>query len=191
MSAKRALFTTPSSRTKRRKATPRSKPRMSIPRSLLPETKQFSGAASVVLNTNVTCQQLTAAMTQGDRGDEFSGSKWRMLRMRIFYDFSQLSLTEGVRMSVVIPKDPNVTPSLTSAIAQWDTRSTTVLFDRLVGDDTALVTGTFDVVGPINVELNQGGTGALRNNIWIYFHSANSGTAMSSKNTFSVWYTDV
>lgn len=190
MSAKRALFTTPSRSTpKRRRITPQTRQVMRIPRSLLPETKQFIRSI-LTGTTNTAYSSIYQDMSQGDDGTQFVGTKFRMLRLRVMYDFSQLSLTEGVRMSVVIPKNPSVVPSLLSAITPWDTQQYTVLFDRIVGDDTSLVTGTFDVKGPITLEGDSSGFTPLRNNVIVYFQSASSGANLASKVNYQMWFTD-
>ncbi|CAN8138887.1 hypothetical protein THIOSC15_1210002 [uncultured Thiomicrorhabdus sp.] len=108
------------------------------------------------------------------------------------YDFSQLTLSEGVRISVVIPKDPSIAPVITDHIDPWDTQTRTVIFDRILGDSAELLAGTFDVLGPINLEGDSTGTSPLRNNVHIYVHSAANGTNLASSNniSYSMWFTD-
>lgn len=192
MSAKRALFTTPSrSTSKRRRITPQSRTVMRVPRALLPETKQFRSTGLIIPSTTDSAyHSIYAAMAQAVGGNQFVGSKFRMLRLRVMYDLSQLSLTEGLRISVVIPKNPSTTPSLSSAVDPWDTQQYTVLFDRLLGDDTSLVTGTFDVKGPITLEGDTSGVTCLRNNVYVFFYSAGNGAAIANRFEYAMWFTD-
>lgn len=189
--AKRALFTTPSRSTKRRKTmAKRGAGRFLIPRSLVPETKFHSDGVLGTSTTNYAYQSIPISILSGSGTNARVGAKIRILRMRVMYDFSQISLTEAVRISVVIPKDPSTTPALGNAITPWDTNSFTVLFDRLLGDDTALVSGTFDVKGPLNVDYASTGNTCLRNNVYVYVQSAGQAAAMRLKVTVATWYTD-
>lgn len=162
---------------------------MKIPRSLLPETKNYIGSLSNN-TTSSAYSSIPGDMSQGDDGSQFIGQKFRMTRLRVHYDFSQLPFSEACRVSVLIPKDPTTTPTGLNAVSQWDTSVYTVLHDMLLPDSPETLAGTFDVVGPINVEMNSLGTGTLRNNIWIYAHSASAGAAMAPKVTYQVWFTD-
>lgn len=184
--AKRALFTTPSRSAKRVK---RTKTVMKIPRSLLPETKNYIGTLTNTA-TSSAYSSIPLDMTQGDDGSQFLGQKFRMTRLRVNYDFSQLPFSEAVRVTVLIPKDPTTTPSILNAASQWDTSVYTVLHDMILPDAPEALAGTFDVVGPINVDMNSAGTSVLRNNIWIYCFSASAGTAMAPKVLYQLWFTD-
>lgn len=144
----------------------------------------------LVANTNDCYSSIYTYMQQGDAGEHFSGSKFRMLRLRVMYDFSQITITSAVRMSVVIPKDPSTAPVLASAVNGWDTQQYTVLFDRIVGDAAELLAGTFDVTGPITLEGTNDGITPLRNNVHVYFHSSGNGGAMGIKASIAVWFTD-
>jgi len=128
-------------------------------------------------------------MSQGDSSEQFIGSKFRLMRLRVNYDWSALTLIEAVRISVVIPKDPTTAPVLSSASRQWDTTAFTVLHDMLLPKDPAVAAGTFDVTGPINCEMNSTGTSPLRNNVYIYVHSGTNGAALATDVTYSCWFT--
>lgn len=192
MSAKRALFTTPSRSNKRRKTTKKSAP-MRIPKSLLPEMKQFT-KDGLSASTNYAYSSIYSDMTQGDDADDFIGSKFTLKRLRVIYDYSDLaaSLSEGVRISVVIPKNPSSLPTLTNHIKVWDTQQFTVLFDRILPKDASMLAGTFDVTGPIHMEGINTGTTPLRNNVHIYVHSANNGSNIGNvvRVSYQMWYTD-
>lgn len=194
LSVKRSLFQTPTRVTKRRRITPRStmsrRMPMRIPKSILPETKNFVQNNLTNTTTNICYSSIPTDMTQGDGGNEFIGKKFRVLRIRVNYDFSQLTVTEAVRFSVLINKDPSTFNLLINARDQWDTADRTILYDMILPDSPDTAAGTFDVVGPINVELNQIGNIPLRNNIIIYAHSAGNGVALAGDITYQVWYTD-
>jgi len=102
-----------------------------------------------------------------------------------------LTLTSGVRIVVSIPKDPNgavFNPS--SSILPVNTRQYTVLYDRLLPDDPSMLAGTFDVTGPINVEMNENATAVLKNNISISVYSLNQGTNLRTNTAYAMWFTD-
>lgn len=193
MSAKRALFTTPARPTKRRRAPQRTrKAPMRVPKYLLPETKQFVQTAALTSTTDYAYQFVPEAMTQGDSGAEFIGSKFRMKRMRFFYDFTQLTLTDAVRITVIIPKFPGTVNAPTSSVMPHNTNGVAVLFDRLLPDAQECLAGTFDIVGPVNVEMDNTGAVTVRNQIQIYVYSTGQGANLAPISTFRycIWYTD-
>lgn len=190
-SAKRALFQTPTRSSKRRKTSSK-KPTMRIPKSLLPETKQYVRNSLTSSTTNEGYSSIAKDMSQGSTGDDFIGSKFRVQRIRVNYDIqSSVTLTEGVRITVLIPKRAGFPPVLSPrANSQWDTHVFTVLHDLLLPDDPSTRTGTFDVVGPINVETNSADSIVMRNDIHILAHSAGAGADLASTISYAVWYTD-
>lgn len=192
MSAKRSLFTTPTRTPKRRRtASSKKSTTMKIPRSLLPETKQFIQTNSMSSVTNGAYQSIPGAMTQGDLGDDYTGSKFRIKRLRVYYDFTQLTLTDAVRISVVIPKVAGSLGLPLVNVDPWDTDSYTVLHDMLLPDAQECLAGTFDVTGPINVELNKTGL-PTRNDIFVVAVSAGSGAAIANIGVmrYCLWFTD-
>ena len=134
-------------------------------------------------------------MNQGNDSDQFIGSKFRIQRIRVNYDLTTLTLTSGFRMMLVIPKDPNVSfatsgvPIFTTS-DQVNTDEYTVLHDQLMSNDASLRAGTFDWVGPLNVEMNKAGTTCQRNNVHLFFFSDSAGTDANTQITYSVWFTD-
>lgn len=189
---KRSLFQTPTRASKRSKTSKSStkSTTMKIPRSLMPETKQYVSSILSSATTNYAYASIPSSISQGDDGNDFIGSKFRISRIRVNYDFSQLSLTSGVRVSVVIPKDPSTYPILTSTIQQWDTQTYTVLHDMILPDSPDTATGTFDVTGPINVHMSSAGSTPLRNNVYLFVYSTGNGSALQTDFSYSVWFTD-
>jgi len=188
-SVKRALFQTPTRRSKRVKTSTSMKTVMKVPKSMIPETKQYIASALAFSSSNYSYSSIPTDMSQGDSSEQFIGSKFRLMRLRVNYDWSALTLIEAVRISVVIPKDPTTAPVLSSASRQWDTTAFTVLHDMLLPKDPAVAAGTFDVTGPINCEMNSTGTSPLRNNVYIYVHSGTNGAALATDVTYSCWFT--
>jgi len=186
--AKRALFQTPTRRSKRAKTTTM-KTVMKVPKSMQPEMKQFIAGNLASAAGNSAYSSIPGDMTQGDASTQFDGSKFRVARLRVNYNWSGVTLSDAVRVSVVIPKDPTTVPALVQSRDQWDTTTYTVLHDMLLSRDPSQAAGTFDVTGPINVEMNSGGTAALRNNIYIYVHSTGQGSALAFDMSYSVWFT--
>jgi len=191
--AKRALFQTPSRTAKRTKTMTTRRAATRIPKSLMPEMKQFiPGIALIATSTNAAWGSIPTSLTQGDNSANFDGSKFRIARIRVMYDFSTLvgSATEGVRISVVIPKDPTAGMSFpANAHTPWDTTSQTVLHEILLPRDLATSAGTFDVTGPINCELNSTGTTPLRNDVNVVAQSAFQGAPLTSCVSYAVWFT--
>jgi len=190
--AKRALFQTPTRSNKRSrtmKARGMAVGSSKIPKALLPETKQYLAASLSTSGFSDAYSPIPEQMTQGDSGSEFLGSKFRVMRLRVNYDWSAISLSGAVRLSVVIPKDPTTNPALTSSRQQWDTNTYTVLHDMLIPPDSSLTAGTFDVKGPINVEMDATGSAPRRNNICIYVFNTGNGAALASDISYSCWFT--
>jgi hypothetical protein len=127
-------------------------------------------------------------MAQGDSAGEFIGAKFRLTRLRVYYDLSHISFSRGIRISVLIPKKAGTTPP-GFTIDSWDTNLFTVLYDMLLPNDPSVLSGTFDVTGPINIELDGAGVNILRNDILIVFTSSNGATVQSNV-SYTVWYTD-
>jgi len=190
--AKRALFQTPSRSSKRTKTMTTRRAATRIPKSLMPEMKQKVALVLTNSTTNYAYSSIPIDLNQGDAGSEFIGTKFRIARIRVMYDFSGLigTLTEAVRISVIIPKDPSVAPVGTvSSKVPWDNLEQTVLHSMLLPPDLSTSAGTFDVTGPINVEMSHSGGIALRNNVHIIVQSVNQGIALKSDVSYAVWFT--
>ena len=194
-SVKRNLFTTPS-RVKRQKTTgamTRKSTTMQIPKSLLPETKQYILGFEITQSTvNSTWSSIPTDMFQGDDASQFIGSKFRIQRIRVHYDYTGLAMDRGFRMMLVIPKDPSLTAPVPigSEFDEVDTDQYTVLHDQLMSNDSSLRAGTFDWTGPLNVEMNKSGVTPLRNNVFLYIYSTGAGGLVQFRTKYAVWFTD-
>jgi len=183
---KRRLFGTPGT-PKRRKTTAKVVAR--IPKALLPEVKQYSvGTLSSDDGSSRAWTSIPVDMSQGDASSQFDGSKFRIAKIRVYYDYSHLAFTSGIRLVVVVPKDVSTTPNIISKNA-IDTNTTTVLYDRLMSPDPANLAGYFDITGPINVSMNTTGTACLRNAVHIHVYSAANGPALRTATAYAVWFT--
>lgn len=188
---KRTLAYTPYRRTKRRRMMPRRRaPR--VPRRILPEVKFLGSQSSWTTGTNDAYVSMPLAMTQGSGDYQFVGSHFRMLRARLTYDFSQLTLTDAVRVICVIPKDPSNAPALTTNTGHLDHSVYTVLYDAFLPVDPSTLVGQVDIKGPINVHMNQSGGTCYKNNIYWYLYSQSSGSLIGASNTarWAIWFTD-
>lgn len=191
--AKRSLFQTPvRSRKRQRTMGKKQRTTMKIPKSLLPETKMYSRVNLSNIALNAAFSSIPQDLTQGDNSDNFVGSKFRIQRIRVWYDFSQISLSSGLRVVAVIPKDPSAAPVsvVTTSTTPINTREFTVLHDMLLPDSVDTASGTFDITGPINVEMNNTGTSVFKNNLWLFVWAATTNTQLQDSFSYQVWYTD-
>lgn len=186
---KRSLFQTPSRPSKRSRGakTPRRNSQvMRVPAYLKPETKQFKQTALATSLAPVYYTSIATSMTQGDASNEFIGAKFRMTRLRVYYDYSGLTLTRGIRISVIIPK--RTLTFSTVYTEPWDTTDCTVLYDMLLPNDPSVLAGTFDVPGPVNVHMDPTGTTVEKNDVIILINSDNA--SARTQTTYTMWYTD-
>ncbi len=190
--SKRSNYHAPMRTTKRRRTAARPMYRRSIPRSLTPEVKQYFQDSLTTLGTNYGHSVITSDMSQGDGGNQFLGSKIRILRVRCYYDFSDYvgSLFEGVRLSLYIPKNPTAVVAQLNARDPWDKHLVTPLHEILLPKDASALTGVFDWTGPLNVEFDVNGTAALKNALVLQACSNGNGSNISSRLSYVVWYTE-
>lgn len=191
MSYKRSGYALASRTSKRRRKMRTSYRR--IPRSLLPEMKQFLSLTSFsVLNADCATQKVAGSIAQGDGGNQFIGSKIRGYRLRILYDYSNLTLTDAVRLSVVIPKDPGATAFVNDVVEPWESNDFTVLYDTVLANDPSQLSGIVDITGPWNIEYSVNPAIVRRNDIAVVVFSAGAATnlASSSNIRYTLWYTD-
>lgn len=160
-----------------------------IPRSLI-EMKTFEKTDLTGSSTSYAYSSIATDMTQGDGGNQFIGSKFRLMSLKIKYDFSSVTLQSGVRIAIVIPKIPSAIPYLGSSIDNWDAHSITVLKDILLPNDSALKCGIVDLKGPINIELDVSGSSPLKNNVYIFVYSLNNGSLLRSDFSYTANYLD-
>lgn len=192
-SARRTLlFDTPARPFKRARRSSKAKPKataMTIPRSLLPETKQFTKSALTSSLTSNAYSTIGADITQGDSSAQIIGSKFRIKRLRVMYNFN--SVTQPSRIVVYISKRPSQSPSVVNNMTTaLDTNLYTVLYERLIPDDSAYQVGTFDVPMNLQVELDVNGAVVYKNDIRICVYSLSNGTNVQSNCGYSIWYTD-
>lgn len=178
-----------------KKARYQSRPAMRIPRSLLPEMKQYT-KSFLTQGTATTAQSyIPQDMAQGDGSNEFVGHKFRVMRLRVHYDFSDAVVTTGgIRIVVYIPKNPSeLTFPIGNNVSPIDTTRYTVLKDLQLPGDPSRLAGWFDVKGPINVELDLTGSVLRKNALGINVVSRDnqsSATYLNNRTTYSLWYTD-
>lgn len=149
---------------KRTRRTRRSFP----PRRMLnaPETK-FHDTNNAVVGTHVTA---VVSPTQGDDGDDFIGSKINLKALDISCYGTGLS-AYSYRLSVLIPKDPSVSPVWVSPHFKYDQHDFHILYDEFFTG--SLKRGTrirLDLTGRV-MEWNTSGTTVLKNNIIVVLNS--------------------
>lgn len=197
----RSVYDTPARPRKRARTTtlaPRrlfgsvSKPSYRVPRSLLPEMKQYTVTALGFGDQDYASSSVIQDMTQGDDGNQFVGTKITAKRLRVLYNYSNFT-AGAVRMLVYIPKDASDGNPPVSAIHHpVDTHRHTVLYDRILntrGGD-AILSGHFDVKLNHQIETLLGGTTAVKNNIRIFVYSAGNGLIVRTITAYALWYTD-
>jgi len=173
-------------------------PAMKIPRRLLPEIKlNIVDSATSFLTNQQASYDLPDNIVRGTASNDRIGSKIRISRIRVHFDYSGLTtLTSGVRMSLVIPKDPSVTALLSSQYASWDTQRFTVLYDTIMPNDPSCLAGIVEFASPLNVEYGgpQQPNGIQRNNVQLLlFAQANpndAGSLLAANTNVSIYYTD-
>lgn len=169
-----------------------SKPSYRVPRSLLPEMKQFTRSSLTGSATDFAESQIITVMTQGDDGNQFVGTKITAKRLRVLYNYSTLD-AGAVRILVYIPKNPIEGTSPFSDIhVPVDTHRFTVLYDRILntrGGD-AICSGHFDVKLNHQIETLLGGTSPIKNNIRIRVHAVGNGATVQNNTGYALWYTD-
>jgi len=150
-----------------------------------PETKQFITPGNLDNGLNEARISLPLAMTQGLAGDNFNGSKFRILRVRVYYDYSDLTPTSAIRMGLGMSKDPSVT-SLFSTIPGQETtlpanyRSVTMLKEKMLKTDGSDHAGIWEWTGPLNVEMNDAGTLVRKNNLTLQINSESLGASLAA-----------
>ena len=180
-SARRRLFPTPASSVKRRRVMTQTR----IPRSLQPEIKQFVNAITMgTVGANTATLSIPIYMNQGNDGDEFLGSKFRILRVRVFFDYTDVTTTSGIRMALGIPKDPSATTVLTNAsdgtVVPHNMRQVTMLKEMFLKTDGSNLNGYMEWLGPLNVEMNDTGNTPLKNNLILQVNSIGVGALLAA-----------
>jgi len=179
--SRRRLFASPSTSVKRRRVMTQSK----IPKSMQPELKQWRSTTSLnASGLNSVVMSIPSFMTQGNDGDQFLGSKFRIARVRVFFDYSDVTTTSGIRLALGIPKDPSsqtiLDTSTSGTVIPHNMRTDTMLKELFLKTDGSNLNGYMEWSGPLNVEMNALGTAALKNNIILQINSDGVSASLAS-----------
>lgn len=200
-SARRALlFDTPMRPTKRMRTSKsrRSRP-MRLPRSLLPEMKQFTASQLTSSTTGFASSSVATDMNQGTLGSEFVGKTFRVKRLRLYYDMAKSTPTgydgSAIRLFVYISKRPGTvltSPLVGSSVDPVDGEFFTVFADRIVPTGENTNAGTIDVKMNLPIDTGDNGTFVYRNDlrVAIFANGATSGSTLNTNVGYTVWFTD-
>ena len=156
-----------------------------LKRNPTPEIKQWISAVNLTTTLNGAYVTIPTAMSQGDDGNDFIGSKFRVLRVRIYYDYSTVTVTDSIRMVLGVPKDPSQTAILTTTTGQSQVLpanyfATTILKEKYLKTDGSDHAGYMEWTGPLNVEMNEGGTIPLKNSLIFQVNSSGQGSLLGN-----------
>ena len=179
--ARRRLFTSPAPASKRRKVMTQT----SLPKSMQPELKQFISTANFgTASLNATRVSIPTIMNQGNLGNNFTGSKFRIVRVRVYFDYSDVTTTSGIRLFLGIPKDPSTADILDTGTSgtciPHNMRQVTMLKEMFLKTDGSNLNGYMEWNGPLNVEMNSVGGLPLRNNLTLQINSDGASSDISS-----------
>ena len=154
-----------------------------IPKALMPELKQWVSAVALDATINDARMSIPSFMQQGNDGDQFLGSKFRITRVRVYFDYSDVTFTTGIRMALGIPKDPTDTTILSnvtgfSTVVPANMRQVTMLKEMFLKTDGSNLNGYMEWSGPLNIEMNEGGTAPLKNNLILQINSDGVGFSL-------------
>ena len=140
------------------------------------ELKQFRSIATLATSgVNAAFLSIPTAMNQGDGGDNFDGSKFRIMRVRVYFDYSDVTTTSGIRLALGIPKDPGSSTILdvgtSGTIVPANMREVTMLKEMFLKTDGSNLNGYMEWNGPLNVEMNSAGSVPLKNNLILQINS--------------------
>jgi len=152
-----------------------------------PEIKQWISVAPLTDVINGAYVSIPVAMAQGDDGNDFLGAKFRILRVRIYYDYTTTTPTESIRMGLGVPKNPDTAELFPVTTGQSQVVPTsyfeyTMLKEKYLKTDGSDYAGMMEWTGPLNVEMNQQGTSPVRNNLLFQVNSPNEGTRLAASN---------
>jgi len=123
-------------------------------------------------------------MAQGNDGDQFIGSKFRIVRVRVYFDYSDITTTSGIRLSLGIPKNPSdgtiLDTTTEGTLAVPNMRRVTMLKDMFLKTDGSNLNGYMEWNGPLNVEMNDTGITPLKNNLILQINSEGQSTNIGS-----------
>jgi len=182
---RRLPFTTYTPAAKRRRVTSRAVTRnLPVRQAAKPEIKQWISASTLPSATDGAYMSIPIYMTQGDDGNDFIGSKFRILRVRVYYDYTGLTITDSVRMVLGVPKDPNSTSILSTTAGQSQTLpsnyfNVTIFKEKYLKTDGSDHAGFLEWTGPLNVEMDQTGASPLKNNLFFQVNSTGNGAGLA------------
>jgi len=150
-----------------------------------PELKQWVSSVSMTTSGLNTCfMSIPQFMAQGDDGDDFLGSKYRIMRVRVYFDYSDVTLAGGLRLALGIPKDPSNTTFLdtgtSGSLIPANMREVTMLKEMFLKTDGSNLNGYMEWNGPLNVEMNVTGSTPLKNNLILQINSEAAAASISS-----------
>ena len=167
-----------------------------IPKALQPELKQFVSTSALSNNTDAAYVSIPSIMNPGTGGDDFEGSKFRIARVRVYYDYTDVATTSGVRMALGVPKISTATTILddtatNGTVRPANMRSTTIFKEKFLKTDGSDLNGYMEWTGPLNVEMNGPGSGIFKNNLIFQVNSDGVGASLaaSSRTAIEVLFT--
>jgi len=183
---RRLPFTTYTPPAKRQRTMTRRTTRsLPVRRAAVPEVKQFISFSPLTSVTNGAYVSIPGIMTQGDDGQDFIGSKFRILRVRIYYDYSGVAAGTPIRLGLGVPKDVSTVSLFTttanlSQILPSNHFNITMLKEKHLKTDSSDRTGIMEWTGPLNVEMDSGGANPLKNNLIFQANSDSNGVALAA-----------
>jgi len=179
--ARRRLFTSPASAAKRRRVTTQTR----IPKSMQPELKQWvSVSALTTVGANSAVMTIPQVMNQGNDGDQFLGSKFRINRVRVYFDYTDVTTTSGIRLALGIPKDISdnaiMDVGTSGTVIPLNMRRTTLLKEMFLKTDGSNLNGYMEWLGPLNIELSDDGNTTLKNQLILQINSDAVGATIAS-----------
>jgi len=118
----------PSSYPTKRRRTMATATRRKLSRLRAPEIKYKDFANPIGSGADGFVQQML--VDQGDDGDDYTGSKLYMERLDTTLDAK--TVCGGVRLTVLMPKDPTTVPVALRARSKYDERLFTILYDEFI-----------------------------------------------------------
>jgi len=183
---RRLPFTTYQPVAKRQRTmTKRTTRALPVKRWATPEIKQFISATTLTSTTNGAYISIPVAMSQGDSGNQFEGAKFRILKVRVYYDYSTLAPADSIRMGLGVPKDPSTQSIFTTTTGQANVLpanyfNVTMLKEKYLKTDGSDHAGYMEWTGPLNCEMTETGVTPLKNNLIFQVNSAGLGSSLAS-----------
>lgn len=150
-----------------------------------PELKQWVSAVTMTtVGTNSATMSIPAFMNQGDNGDNFIGSKFRILRVRVYFDYTDVTTTSGIRLALGIPKDITDNAILdvgtSGTVIPHNMRRVTLLKEMFLKTDGSNLNGYMEWSGPLNIEMSDTGATPLKNDLHLQINSDGVASSIAS-----------